>query len=52
MSGRLFHSKVLQFRLARAQGNLAACVRKDRILALKLVEGIVGEGSGVSSSLA
>ena len=44
--------KVVQFRLDRSQGNRAAFVRNDRIAALKPVEGVVCEGSGIQSSLA
>jgi hypothetical protein len=44
--------KVVQFRLDRAQGNRAAFVRNDRIVALKPVEAIVCEGSGVQANLA
>jgi hypothetical protein len=44
--------KVVQFRLGRAQGNRAAFVRNDRIVALKPVECVVCEGSGIQSSLA
>jgi hypothetical protein len=44
--------KLVQFRLDRSQGNRAAFVRNDRIVALKPVEAIVCEGSGVQANLA
>ncbi len=44
--------RIVQFRLDRSQGNRAAFVRNDRIVALKPVEAIVCEGSGVQSNLA
>jgi hypothetical protein len=44
--------KVIQFRLDRSKGNRAAFVRNDRILALKPVEAVVCEGSGIQMNLA
>ena len=44
--------KLVQFRLDRSQGNRAAFVRNDRIVALKPIEAIVCEGSGIQSNLA
>lgn len=44
--------KVVQFRLDRAHGNRAAFVRNDRIVALRPVEAVVCEGSGIQANLA
>ena len=42
--------KVVQFRLDRSQGNRAAFVRNDRIVALRPVEALICEGSTASST--
>lgn len=44
--------KVIQFRLDRSLGNRAAFVRNDRILALKPVEAVVCEGTGIQANFA
>ena len=44
--------KVIQFRLDRNLGNRAAFVRNDRLLALKPVEAVVCEGTGIQANLA
>jgi hypothetical protein len=44
--------KVIQFRLDRSLGNRGAFVRNDRIVALKPVEAVVCEGSGIQANLA
>ena len=44
--------KVIQFRLDRSLGNRAAFVRNDRMLALKPVEAVVCEGTGIQMNLA
>jgi len=44
--------KLIQFRLDRSLGNRAAFVRNDRMIALKSVEAIVCEGSGIQAHLA
>jgi len=44
--------KVIQFRLDRSLGNRAAFVRNDRLLALKPVEAVVCEGTGIQANLA
>ena len=44
--------KVVQFRLDRSHGNRAAFVRNDRIVALRPVEAVVCEGSGIQANLA
>lgn len=43
---------VVQFRLDRSKGNRAAFVRNDKLLALKPVEAVVCEGSGIQANLA
>lgn len=44
--------KVIQFRLDRSLGNRGAWVRNDRMLALKPVEAVICEGSGIQMNLA
>lgn len=44
--------KVIQFRLDRSLGNRAAFVRNDRMLALKPVEAVICEGTGIQANLA
>ncbi|MGF7152089.1 hypothetical protein FHS96_005758 [Sphingomonas zeicaulis] len=44
--------KVILFRLDRSKGQRAAFIRNDRLLALKPVEAIVCEGTGIQSHLA
>ena len=44
--------KVIQFRLDRNLGNRAAFVRNDRMLALKPVEAVICEGTGIQANLA
>lgn len=44
--------KVVQFRLDRSLGNRGAWVRNDRMLALKPVEAVICEGSGIQMNLA
>lgn len=43
---------LVQFRLDRAQGNRAAFIRNDRIVALRPLEAIICEGSGIQANLA
>jgi hypothetical protein len=44
--------KVIQFRLDRRLGAKAAFVRNDRMLALKPIEAVICEGSGIQANLA
>jgi hypothetical protein len=44
--------KVILFKLDRSKGNRAAFVRNDRMIALRPVEAVVCEGSGIQANLA
>jgi hypothetical protein len=44
--------KVILFKLDRSKGNRAAFVRNDRLIAVRPVEAVVCEGSGIQANLA